>query len=240
MLTLGLLRARKAAFAFQSWLAFRAFRLGVGAAVEHTFVLDWSAPATVVDVGANRGQFSLIARLRRPGSQIIAFEPLSEPASVLRSLFREDDHFALHRLALGDREEELEMRVTVDDDSSSLLPIGKLQEQIFDTTQRGTEKVGVRRLDTVTDGAEFQRPVLLKIDVQGFELSVLKGALETLEFIDFILVESSFIALYDNQALASDVIQFLSGHGFKLRGSFNQFQTRTAGPVQSDLLFSRV
>ena len=82
-------------------------------------------------------------------------------------------------------------------------------------------------------------PVMLKIDVQGAELAVLRG-IANLDRIDFVYVELSFVELYEGQPLYADVQRELTARGFALRGAFNQAFTDHFGPTQLDCLFARV
>ena len=86
---------------------------------------------TVVDVGANRGQFALVARRQFPKARIISFEPLVEPAAVFRRVFKSDPLTSLHQIAIGPEEKKLPMHVSRADDSSSLLSISDLQSSLF-------------------------------------------------------------------------------------------------------------
>ena len=82
-------------------------------------------------------------------------------------------------------------------------------------------------------------PALLKIDVQGYELAVLAGCDSLLAAFAFVYVECSFVELYDGQALATDVVDFLSARGFALAGVYNLTYNRVGAAVQGDFLFSR-
>lgn len=86
---------------------------------------------------------------------------------------------------------------------------------------------------------ELVSPVLLKLDVQGAELDVLRGAAKLLSKIDAIYCEVSFVELYAQQPTASEIISFLRDHNFLLRGVFNMSTTKQFGATQADLLFSR-
>ena len=107
----------------------------VAASVEHQFALAGLECKTVIDVGANRGQFSLMARHLFPEATIIAFEPLPGPADVFRRVFAQDINATLHELAIGPESGEHVMHVSAKEDSSSLLPIGIAQNRIFPGTQ---------------------------------------------------------------------------------------------------------
>jgi hypothetical protein len=132
------------------------------------------------------------------------------------------------------------MHLSARDDSSSLLPISAAQTKNFP----GTESVGVRRVPVgpLTDflaPSGLGRRNLFKIDVQGFELEVLKSAEPLLPHFDWIYAECSFVPLYEGQALADEVIAFLAGHGFALRGRFNQADGKGGELLQADLLFEK-
>jgi len=210
----------------------------VAAATEHFTLIRHVCPATLLDVGANKGQFSLAFRALRPGARIIAFEPLPEAADQYERLFRRDARAALHRVALMDREGEAEFHVTDRRDSSSLLKPGCGQRDAFGVRGEVTIRVPVRRLEGYLKSAVLERPILLKIDVQGAELGVLRGC-DGLDVIDFVYVELSFTELYEGQPLYDEVAAYLSGRGFALAGVFNQVSTVSFGPTQADFLFKR-
>lgn len=234
------LRARKlmavAAHPFR-YAAF--FRHGVAPAIEHNVVLRDLNFDFVVDVGANRGQFSLVCRSLRPTARIVAFEPLAEPARIYRAVFDGDSGVRLLACALAPLRGEMTINISGRDDSSSLLPISKAQTDNFP----GTEKVAVR---TVITGPlpDFVQPSdlgeanLLKIDVQGFELEVLKSAEPLLARFRWIYAECSFVPLYEGQALAEEIMAWLASRGFRLAGQFNPSHARMDGSLlQADLLF---
>jgi hypothetical protein len=78
----------------------------------------------------------------------------------------------------------------------------------------------------------------LKIDVQGYELNVLRGAEKTLIDVDIILIETSFYELYKNQPLFKDIYDFLSNRGFDYYGSFEQlYDLRDGRILQADSIF---
>src|SRR3546814_8916337 len=85
-----------------------------------------------------------------------------------------------------------------------------------------TLTVPVRRLDAVLDPASLPRPVLLKIDVQGFEYEVLEGLGALRDAIRWIFVEVSFVELYQGQRLSADVETLLQELGFERHAFFNE------------------
>ena len=215
------------------------FRHGVLPAIEHNAVLRNLNFDFVVDVGANRGQFSLVCRSLRPAARIVAFEPLAEPARIYRAVFDGDSRVRLHACALAPLRGEMTINISGRDDSSSLLPISKAQIDNFP----GTGKVGVSRVITgplpdFVQPSDLGEANLLKIDVQGFELEVLKSAEDLLARFRWIYAECSFVPLYEGQALADEIVAWLASRGFCLVGRFNPSHARTGGGLlQADLLF---
>jgi FkbM family methyltransferase len=216
----------------------RGLRQGVAASVEHHALLKGIPLATLVDVGANIGQFSLLARTLHPAVRIHAFEPLSRPAEKYHHLFGEDSQTTLYRCAIGPQSSVSQMYVSGRDDSSSLLPITDEQVRFAaGTAMVGTEQVTVKRLDDVLGVADIISPAMLKLDVQGFELSALQGCGRLLDAMDFVYVEVSFVTLYSGQALADEIVQFLFTRGFSLAGVNNPAFDDDGRCIQADLLF---
>lgn len=219
----------------------RALRHGVAAAVEHRKPLRPLDPATVIDIGANRGQFSLLIRTLFPHARVLAVEPQAEAAETFRALFDGDDYVRLIPLAIAPESGDMTLHLSRRRDSSSLLPIGPLQERIFPgTAENGTAAVRTARLAEVLAARDILRPALLKLDVQGFELAALQGCSELLQYIDWVYCECSFVELYEGQALLPEVADYLAGHGFVERGRFNLTEDRHLGPIQADVLFGRL
>jgi FkbM family methyltransferase len=215
-------------------------RYRVVAAVEHQPVLRFTRAATVVDIGANRGQFALAARTALPKARIVSFEPLPEPAQRYRKLFSGDNLTALHQCAIGVDQGEATIHVSTRDDSSSLLLITALQNEVCPgTAEKTTQTVKIGRLDNFLSQADLASPALLKLDVQGFELQALKGCEPLIACFDFIYVECSFLELYAEQALAHEVIEWLGSRGLILVGIYNVTYDRNDVSLQADFLFEQ-
>jgi FkbM family methyltransferase len=214
---------------------------GVAAAIEHAGIVRRLKPDLVLDVGANVGQFSLLARNEAPNARIIAFEPLREPSARYRGLFAHDERVTLHRFALGCARGEVDMHLSARMDSSSLLPISRLQVEHFPGTEEiGCEKVKVAPVTDFIQDAELIGRTFVKIDVQGFELDVLRSAEPLLPRLTWIYVELSSIPLYEGQALAVDTINFLERNGFRLLSRYNAHLSSEGEVIQADYLFHNV
>lgn len=211
----------------------------VAAGIDHATVLSNLSPATIVDVGANVGQFSLMASQLHPEARIFAFEPIPRAADRFEKVFAGNRHVSLMRCAIGDIHRTDVLHLSARDDSSSLLPISDLQTSMHpETVEIGQLKVEVKRIDQILTEADIANPALLKIDVQGTELDVIKGCTSLLQRFDHIYVELSFVEFYSGQPLCHQVITYLAERQFTLSGVYN-LATNSAGvTVQADFLFS--
>jgi len=211
------------------------------ATTEHLPVLkSLNSINTFIDIGANKGQFALAARHAYSKAKIISFEPLSAPAAKFIKFFQHDTNILLHQNAIGPQKDTVEMHVSNREDSSSLLNIGENQSSIFPgTKEKSTEEINVAPLSHFLTKEDLIKPVLVKIDVQGFELEVLKGSVEIIENFDYIYMECSFIELYEGQALADKVIIFLDNYSFQLKGIYNTYYDKKGIAIQADFLFSK-
>jgi FkbM family methyltransferase len=212
----------------------------VAAGTEHEPVLRTLGNVRmVVDVGANRGQFALVARHCFPEARIVSFEPLPRPASRFARVFARDPAVVLHQVAIGPEEEVATMHVSSKDDSSSLLPMTVLQNRLFPrTAEVDTQQVRTTQLTHFITDSQIDRPALLKLDVQGFELQALQGCAELLKAFSYIYVECSFVELYANQVLADEVIAWLRKRNSRLVGIHNVSYDRGGRAIQADFLFA--
>lgn len=218
----------------------RGLRFGVAASLESLPALNGLKVATVIDVGANVGQFSLLMTALRPDAAVHAFEPLASSASVLSRLFAGNPRVRVHRCAAGAGNGEAILHISRRADNSSLLPIGPGQLNFAPGTDAvATVPVPVRTLDSEIAPETLKGPVLLKLDVQGGELAVLEGAERLLAAVEHVYVEVSFAPLYDGQPLAAAVLGHLQARGFVLAGIGGCSHARDGRIVQADLLLSR-
>ena len=215
-------------------------RTRVVASTEHDRILAGLKLNTVVDIGANRGQFALCIRRLYPHAQIFSFEPLGKPAGAWMRNFGADTRAQLFNKAIALQSGSATMNVSRWDVSSSLLPFAQAQHDNFPLTEEASkETVETATLETCIEEHLIQDPALLKLDVQGFELTALQGCGQLLERFRYVYVEASFVELYVGQALATEVIAFLFNRGFKLVCVANLSSGTSARPIQADFLFSK-
>ena len=196
---------------------------------------------TVIDVGANNGQFSSAICSILPGIQIIAFEPLPDSYKALCKKLKRHARFKAFQVALGEERNKIAFWRNRFAKASSILPMADLHKQAFPWTSSAEPiNVEMHRLDDYCSELSLEPKVLLKIDVQGYEDKVLSGATNMLEKIEYVLVETSFKPLYDHQAYFPQIYSFLVAHGFEYAGCFEQMLSPHDGAIlQMDGLFLR-
>jgi FkbM family methyltransferase len=173
----------------------------------------------VIDIGANEGQFAMDLRAGGYGGRIVSFEPLADAHRRLSELSHNDPAWWAHpRCALGDSIGEIEINISGNSVSSSVLPMMASHSNAAPgSAYIGHETVPLITLDSVAQTyLERACAPFLKIDTQGYEWHVLDGALATLPRVRGILMELSLLPLYEGQRLWRESIERLEAEGFVL------------------------
>lgn len=199
------------------------------------------APRTVLDVGANAGQFALAAVTAFADAAVHSFEPLAAPYQRLAALAGRHPRIRPHHMALGAEAGSADMRVASNTASSSLLPMGARHKALYpEVLETGTERVEVRTIEEIWPELAPEPPVLLKLDVQGFESAVLRGAGARLAEVRWILLETSTRPLYDGEVVFQELCEQLAPHRFQFVGPVAIHVSPAAGARgQFDALFER-
>lgn len=197
--------------------------------------------ATILDVGAYIGAYAYAMQHILPDAQVYSYEPLPDSFDRLQKNLCKFGQWQGFNTALGDSNGSLEFWQNEFSASSSALPMEDLHRKTFPQTEKSDKvTVAVTRLDDMITGKEVKAPVLLKIDVQGFELSVLRGAENLLKKVDCVVCEVSYQPLYKGQASFAEVYQFMRLHGFSYQGSLENLVSPLDGSImQSDAVFMR-
>lgn len=192
------------------------------------------APGTVIDVGANKGQFSRAAAMAFPGARIIAFEPQAEVAAVWRRNLADVPDAEVHACALGAEPGTVTFHPHEYSLSSSVLPVAGSS---MAAEELASIEVPVRTLDEALAGEALAGPVLLKLDVQGYELEVLRGGGRTLGQVDALVVELAFERHYEGQPLFGAVQAELTTLGWALELPLDVRRDGSGALVEMDGLF---
>ena len=190
-------------------------------------------PRTVIDAGANIGQFARAAAETFPEAHVVSFEALPEVAARLRANLADCARVTTVESAVGNEDGTLTFYRNAYDLASSALPAA-------DGAAR-TEplEVPVGRLDTLLRDHTLPAPVLLKLDLQGYELEALRGATETLTRVDHVLLEVAFVSSYLGEATFDELYAFLREAGFRFRQPIDVLTDDDGAIVQMDALFER-
>ena len=197
----------------------------------------------VLDVGANVGQYAQnLIGLGYKGN-VVSFEPLSNAHEILANKSKKYSCWNVaEKIGLGDYDGEAQINVSKNSVSSSLLNMS--DEHIKASPEAlyiDKETIKVKKLDAVFD--EYKKNfknIFLKIDTQGYEEQVLKGASKSLSEIKGLQLELSLVPLYENQKLFIEMVEIIKSFGFDVYSIQQGFTNKHTGRVlQSDVVFFR-
>lgn len=197
----------------------------------------------IADVGASTGDIARRYYEMFPRARIHCFEPIPEAWATSQQRLADPSIFCLNQLALSDVAGSREFHLNEAPDTSSLLAgdIGAAPASYSAllSTKRVID-VTTERLDTYCNELGIHRLDILKMDVQGGELDVLKGAgkLISEQQVQLIYTEVFFVPFYSGQPLFSDISSMLAGHGYALHGMYNTAYNGHTGRLQwADCIF---
>jgi FkbM family methyltransferase len=178
---------------------------------------------TIIDVGANEGQFGTMMRKLGFKGDIHSFEPVKSTFDILAKTTARDDRWTVHNLALGKTPGRLVMNVSEGSVfSSALRPNEYGSAKFHDIKVQRQEEVEVSTLDQFIARhlSDKNRRIFLKMDTQGYDLEVFAGAAASLDNFCCLLSELSLIPIYDGM---TDYLQALAAYqtkGFSATGFF--------------------
>ncbi|SVB45298.1 uncharacterized protein METZ01_LOCUS198152 [marine metagenome] len=196
---------------------------------------------TVLDIGAYVGRYTETFHALWPHVKIYSFEPLVDCFQELEQRANRIPQLTALNYGLSDEAGEQTLQRHEFAPSSSLLKMTSIHKGAFpDTAESQPVTIRMERLDEVAENFQLTLPMLVKIDVQGFEDQVLSGGENTIKKASAIIIETSFVPLYDGQPLFRDIHRQLTGWGFLYAGSVAQLRSDTSGEIlQEDSLFLR-
>lgn len=199
------------------------------------------SPKTVINVGANVGQFAIACQKIFPGATVHSFEPMPECVVKLKQNVAKLAGVRVYPIALGEQSGEVVFHVNSHSHSSSILALGDRHRRAFPhAREMRTIKVPLSTLDFEMNSIPLEGPVLLKLDVQGYEPQVLEGATEMLKRVDYVLLEASFRPLYVGEKTFMEIARAMEERGFEFLRPIAWLNDPRSGEVlQADALFAR-
>jgi FkbM family methyltransferase len=194
--------------------------------------------ALVVDVGASDGRFSAALLGIAPGARVIAVEPAPRPRERLRARLGANPNVEILDVAVSAESGAAILHVAAHDDNSSLhRPRPESRRLIGD----GFEVVEDVQVRTVTlDELVGERDVdVLKIDVQGAELDVIRGGARTLERARAVLLEMNFFSQYEGDATFNTLHREMEARGFALVDIAVPLKTHDGTAIFADACYAR-
>jgi len=197
---------------------------------------------TIIDVGANEGQFAKQILKVFPNATVYSFEPLPEVFKKLEKWAKTTNgKVKCFNLALGKEEKEIEMFYHVEHSpSSSILKTTKISEKLYPFTK--SQNLIKVRMDTLDNTIQKFRidlipEILIKLDVQGYEDRVIRGGKETFTKAKACIVEVNIFNLYEEQANFKDIVNLLWDYGFFYYGILDQAYDINGQVIYFDAIF---
>jgi len=205
-----------------------------GANDEFPGLAELPAMRLVIDIGVAHGTPTLYRHFSDARLELFECNPEYYPGIEKKILNRRDA--VLHRLALGAENIDA-VELNVNGEKSSLLARTKLTNP--DMQEFPVVTVPQKRLDSVLKADAIMRPALLKIDTEGYELEVLKGATGLLDHIDYVITETSVLRRFEDSYAFEEIVNMLQAQGFSVREILSAPLDRDGRIRHVDLLFER-
>jgi len=164
---------------------------------------------SIVDVGVGYGTPELYRWF--PTAQLILIEPNPKFHETLRENVLGEREGVLYTTAAGSAEAEAELQLA--GTKTSFLTRTALTA-LSDRNEMESARVAIQPLDRIIEDEPLPRPALLKIDTEGYEMEVLRGAAETLARMDYVLAEVSVMKRFEQSYEFLDLCNYMAEHGF--------------------------
>jgi len=191
---------------------------------------------SVIDAGACIGDWTRLLRRVFPDAKVLMIEPQQRPMATLERFCGRELGISFASSLLGPPELKETAFVILDDTAggtgSSVFPENS-------NVPRHVVTLPVTTLDELIQKYSMQPPDLIKLDVQGYELEVLKGATSALTTAGFVLMEVSLWPYNQGSPLLAEVVGWMDEHGFRAYEIFDISRRGDGVLVQIDILFIR-
>jgi len=208
---------------------------------EKKWLLDMGI-RSIIDVGANVGEFTAIFAELFPDARVYAFEPLPDCFTQLTKVAKQyQGRVKAFNIALGTQEGSFEFHRSSWAPASSFREMSKLHKDNYPhSAESETVKVDVETLDKVFENIDLKKNIFIKMDVQGFEDEVIKGGLEVIKKAKVLVIECSLQSTYEGEPMFDGIYKLLRPMGFEYRGSLKQSVCKDdQSCLQADCIFMR-
>lgn len=189
----------------------------------------------VIDVGAYHGWFAEHLRWFGYTGRIVSYEPESSAFRLLRSAAAQDPGWFVRNCALGPKPASMELNIV-----EEAKVLNSLRKPIGAASGSRTETIEVDTLDNqlagIVDGIAEPR-IFLKLDTQGYDLEVLRGATQVLGHVVLFQSEVSVIPLYEDMPHYTEALAHYEAFGFELQDLF-VVSRRGLRPVEYDAIMT--
>ena len=194
-----------------------------------SFVKNYNI-TTVLDIGANIGEFSKEIREILEKTKIYSFEPIKDCFDKLNETMRGDENFQSFNFGLGECDCVIQINKNEYRPSSSIKQMSNNHIISFPHTKNSIkENIIIKKLDDFINKLEITENILTKIDVQGYEREVISGGLETIKKSKVLIIENSFVELYKDQFLFDKIYSKLKEIGFLYYGAIGSKKDPVSG-----------
>jgi FkbM family methyltransferase len=201
--------------------------------------LEESNVYSVIDVGANVGQFGLDIRRHGFAGLIVSYEPVQGTFGCLSQTIKQHQPWKAFQLGLGAAESERTINISGNAGlSSSILKMGSLHLENFpESATVAKQDISISTIDKQLEVLGLRpQEIMLKIDVQGFEAEVLHGASQSLSKIPLCYLEVSITPLYEGEISFLPILNELSKSGHEVVDVFRGIKTKDGKLLQLDIL----
>ena len=191
------------------------------------FTKEYLKPdSIVIDGGANVGLFSLMASHLAPKGRVYAFEPARVTVTALKQNTRDCGNVEVLALGLGDKQRKAEMMVHGDFLSSSTISdsgMGVIEAEAGDFV---AEEISITTLDDFATERRLEKLDFIKVDAEGYEKQILRGARETIRRFRPIMAVSAYHFPNDK----TDIVKLVED-------TSPQYTHRFSSRAEEDLIF---
>jgi FkbM family methyltransferase len=183
----------------------------------------------VIDVGANEGQFALSLRRNNYKGDILSFEPASKPFKKLVENSKNDAHWYVKNIALGEKKELRKMNVFEASDLNSFYEASELGKNRFNKGMKKieTETIEIKTLDSVLKKIDLKnKNIFLKMDTQGFDISVFRGTNKHMSKISGLMSEIPIQKIYKITQSYHDILKEYEAQKFQISAIFPVSQNK--------------